>query len=65
MQHLLKRGLLVALFSSVLLTQQAAAELSVPSGDYSVDPDHGYINLSYNHLGFSNPTIRAADFMLI
>ncbi len=62
MQHLLKRGLLVALFSSVWLTQQAIAEVSVPSGSYSVDPDHGYINLGYSHLGFSNPTIRVTGF---
>ncbi len=62
MQHLVTRGLLAALFSGVLLTQQAAAEVSVPSGSYSVDPAHGYININYNHLGFSNPTIRVTGF---
>lgn len=62
MQQFLTRGLLVALFSSVLLTQQVAAEVSAPSGSYSVDPAHGYINLSYSHLGFSHPTIRVTGF---
>ena len=62
MQDFLRRGLLVALFASVCLTQQVAAEVSVPSGSYSVDPTHGYINLSYSHLGFSHPTIRVVGF---
>ena len=42
-----------------------AADLSaVPSGTYSVDPTHAYINFQYNHLGLSNPTLGFDDFTM-
>ncbi len=42
-----------------------AADLSaVPSGLYSVDPTHAYINFQYNHLGLSNPTLGFDDFTM-
>ena len=62
MQHPIKRCLLVAILSSVWLGQLTSAEISVPSGSYSVDPGHGYIHLTYNHMGFSRPTIRVTGF---
>ena len=34
----------------------------VPSGAYSLDPHHGYILISYQHLGFSRPQIRFTRF---
>lgn len=59
MQDFLKRGLFIVVLSSAWLTH---AEVSAPSGSYSVDPTHGYINLGYNHMGFSRPTIRVTGF---
>ena len=49
----------VALFCASLgASMNAAAELSsLPSGEYDVDPAHGYILFSYSHLGFSNPSV--------
>lgn len=42
-----------------------AADLSaVPSGKYSVDPTHAYINFQYSHLGLSNPTLSFDDFTM-
>lgn len=43
------------------LAQEAATptlEDKVVSGTYSMDPTHGYVTFSYNHLGFSNPQLR-------
>ena len=34
-----------------------AGGIGVPSGTYVIEPSHAYLNVSYNHLGFSNPTI--------
>lgn len=59
MLHLFKRGLFIVLLSSAWPSH---SELSAPSGSYSVDPTHGYINLGYSHLGFSRPTIRVTGF---
>ncbi len=43
----------------------SAADLSaVPSGGYQVDPTHAYVNLQYNHLGLSNPTLSFDDFTI-
>lgn len=43
----------------------SAADLSaVPSGTYSVDPTHAYINFQYNHLGLSNPTLGFDNFTM-
>lgn len=61
MQYLLKRGLLILILACVW-PALANAELSAPSGSYSVDPTHGYINLGYSHLGYSRPTIRVIGF---
>ncbi|MFK7854677.1 MAG: YceI family protein [Granulosicoccus sp.] len=53
-----------AILTSVgFLGSAQAADLSaVPSGAYSVDPTHAYINFQYNHLGLSNPTLSFDDF---
>lgn len=53
-----------AMLTSVgfLGTAQAADLSAVPSGAYSVDPTHAYINFQYNHLGLSNPTLSFDDF---
>lgn len=46
-------------------TTATAADLSkVPSGAYSVDDTHAYINFQYNHLGLSNPTLSFDDFTI-
>lgn len=34
----------------------------VPSGTYSVDPQHGYILFSYSHFGLSNPQVGFNKF---
>lgn len=31
---------------------------AVPSGRYTLDKSHGYVNFSYTHLGFSRPIVR-------
>ena len=50
---------------SVAFGAATAADLSkVPSGSYSVDPTHAYINFQYSHLGLSNPTIGFDDFTI-
>jgi len=53
----------------VTQTATAAAETvngaditAAPSGLYKSDPTHAYINMSYSHQGFSNPTIRWGKF---
>ena len=46
-----------------LSSMTMAADLSgVPSGKYSVDPQHAYVNFSYSHLGLINPTLSFDDF---
>lgn len=62
MQHLIKRCLFVVILASVCSGQLTHAEVSAPSGSYSVDPTHGYIYLGYNHMGYSHPTIRVTGF---
>ncbi len=54
------------ILASTLLTSVAsAADLTVvPSGKYFVDPTHAYINLQYNHLGLSNPTLSFDEFKI-
>ncbi len=36
----------------------------VPSGSYSVDATHAYIDFSYNHLGLSRPSLSFDDFTI-
>lgn len=43
-------------------TQEAPAQLSIPSGKYGLDKTHGYITFSYSHLGFSNPEVGFNEF---
>ncbi len=54
------------ILASTLLTSVAsAADLTVvPSGKYFVDPTHAYINMQYNHLGLSNPTLSFDEFKI-
>ncbi len=40
----------------------AAAAWDVPSGQYGLDKTHGYITISYSHLGFSNPHVGFDSF---
>ena len=43
----------------------SAADLSaVPSGTYTLDPTHAYIDFTYSHLGLSNPTLSFDDFSI-
>jgi polyisoprenoid-binding protein YceI len=45
------------------ISSAAVADLSeVPSGTYSLDSTHGYITISYSHLGFSNPHVGFDSF---
>jgi len=54
-----------AILAASTLFSVASADLSgVTSGDYASDPSHAYINFSYNHLGFSNPTLSFDDFTI-
>ncbi len=39
-----------------------AASWDVPSGEYALDKTHGYITISYSHLGFSNPHVGFDTF---
>ena len=53
------------LFATLLLAMAPTtfADLSeVPSGTYTLDRAHGYINFSYLHLGFSRPIIGFKSF---
>lgn len=41
----------------------SAADFSaIPSGNYSEDPTHSYITLTYSHLGLSNPKLQFDEF---
>lgn len=52
-----------SVFAAASMAAVQAADLSaVPSGAYTVDDTHAYINFSYNHLGLSNPTLSFDDF---
>jgi polyisoprenoid-binding protein YceI len=53
-----------ALLLSFSLTAAAADLSGVPSGSYTVDPTHSYINFQYSHLGLSNPTLSFDDFTI-
>lgn len=50
--------------ASAFSTATAADLTAVPSGAYSVDDTHAYINFQYNHLGLSNPTLSFDDFTI-
>lgn len=54
----------LALIAATGIAATAAAQdlSAIPSGTYKVDPTHAYINFSYNHLGFSNPTLSFDEF---
>ena len=63
MKQLLSVTLSVALYSTLFFAPVNAADLSaVPSGKYTVDPGHAYINLQYSHLGLSNPILGFEKF---
>lgn len=40
----------------------AASNFAVPSGTYELEDTHGYITISYNHLGFSTPHVGFNSF---
>lgn len=59
--------LALAAASAILFSQSAIAQDAMPEdrglstlsgGTYVMDKTHGYIYMTYSHLGFSNPTIR-------
>ena len=52
------------IFITLMLTANSLwAEIGdAPSGPYTLDKNHGYISISYTHLGFSNPQIGFRDF---
>ncbi len=54
----------IALFSaSLLFASNTFADLSsLPSGKYTVDPQHGYILFSYSHFGLSEPQVGFNSF---
>ncbi|MEM7708593.1 MAG: YceI family protein [Pseudomonadota bacterium] len=54
------RGTLAA--SALALTAAANADITVPSGKYTLEKTHGYITFTYSHLGFSNPQIGFDSF---
>lgn len=53
----------VAAVAAVLaFSTPAAAELSIPSGTYLMDPTHTSVHFKVNHLGLSNYTARFTEF---
>ena len=54
----------LALIAGFGLSGAASAQdlSAISTGTYKVDPTHAYINVSYNHLGFSNPTLSFDEF---
>ncbi len=40
----------------------SATAWDVPSGEYGLDKTHGYITITYSHLGFSNPHVGFDSF---
>ncbi|MGQ7844449.1 YceI family protein [Granulosicoccus sp. 3-233] len=57
--------LAVALATTTAFGNASAADLSaVPSGSYTVDPTHAFIDFTYSHLGLSNPTLSFDDFSI-
>lgn len=55
--------LAVVLATAGAFGSASAADLSaVPSGSYTLDPTHAFIDFSYSHLGLSNPTLSFDDF---
>ncbi len=53
----------VAAVAAVLaFSSPAAAELSIPSGTYLMDPTHTSVHFKVSHLGLSNYTARFTEF---
>ncbi len=48
--------------SALALTVAANADITVPSGKYTLEKTHGYITFTYSHLGFSNPQVGFDSF---
>ncbi|WP_370337290.1 YceI family protein [Parvularcula marina] len=47
-----------ALLLSAASAQETPDISSISSGKYVMDPDHGYVTISYSHFGYSNPILR-------
>ena len=68
----LRTGLLMLLFAAAALPAidamaghheaGEAKAIGVPSGTYVLEDTHGYITVSYSHLGFSTPHVGFNDF---
>lgn len=46
-------------------TPEASAKVEMtaaPAGVYQTDPDHAYITFSYDHMGYSRPTVRWGEW---
>ena len=57
--------LAVVLATAGAFGNASAADLSaVPSGSYTLDPTHAFIDFTYSHLGLSNPTLSFDDFTI-
>ena len=57
--------LAVVLATAGAFGNSSAADLSaVPSGSYTLDPTHAFIDFTYSHLGLSNPTLSFDDFTI-
>lgn len=54
------RSLAIGLLA--LSAPYSASAWDVPSGEYGLDKTHGYITISYSHLGFSNPHVGFDSF---
>lgn len=35
---------------------------AAPAGDYKTDPRHAYVTFSYDHMGYSHPSVRWSDW---
>ena len=61
-QFALAAALVGAAVSVQTVSAQSVDFTAVPSGDYVLDPVHGYVNFQYSHLGLSNPVLGFDEF---
>ena len=57
-------ALIQATLGAILLVTPliGLSKIDSPSGNYSLEKTHGYISLSYSHMGFSTPQVGFKDF---
>ncbi len=56
------KAMLVYCVMLLMAQPSAMAAFNVPSGQYELEETHGYITVSYSHLGFSSPQVGFNKF---